>query len=73
MERTEEAPKQREKKENKDNIYVHKPKRGGNKPGQDRRFRLRSRQFDENTKVRMEGGEVIKPVKVSFYFMVNHD
>ena len=39
---TNESSGPRQRKENGD-IYVHKPKRGGNKPGKDRRLQHRSR------------------------------
>ena len=58
-----EGPKQRSEKQG--NIYVHKPKTGQKKPGKDRRFQMRSRQFDENVKIKMEGGEVPVTRKVS--------
>ena len=52
------------------NIYVHKPKRGQNKPGKDRRFALRSKQFDSNTIKKMDGYEVPKTLRVSKWALI---
>ena len=46
---------------------VFKPKRGGNKRGTDRRFSLKSKQYEENTLKKMEGEEVPKTLRVSIF------
>ena len=58
------GPQQRSGNKNEP-IYVHKPKRGGNKPGKDRRFTMRNREFEDNSKLKMDGIEVPKTLKVS--------
>ena len=57
------APVQRQKSQNSGNVYVHKPKRGSNKPGLDRRFKSRSRQFDDNLHKKLAGEEVPKTLR----------
>ena len=54
---------QRRQKEG--DVYVHKPKRGGNKPGRDRRFMARTRNFDDNMHRKMEGEEIPTTLRVS--------
>ena len=44
---------------------VYKPKRGGNKRGADRRFSLKSKQYEENMHRKMEGEEIPKTRRVS--------
>ena len=55
---------QRRQKDNA-NIYVHKPKRGSNKPGKDRRFMARTRNFDDNMHRKIDGEEIPTTLRVS--------
>ena len=55
---------QRRQKDNA-NIYVHKPKRGSNKPGKDRRFMARTKNFDDNMHRKMDGEEIPTTLRVS--------
>ena len=50
---------------NNNNVYVHKPKRGQNKPGKDRRLMIKSRQFDDNLYKKLDGQEIPKTLRVS--------
>ena len=59
----EEGPQRRQK--DNANIYVHKPKRGGNKPGKDRRFMKRTKNFDDNMHRKMDGEEIPTTLRVS--------
>ena len=55
------GPTQRQKAEEKP--YVYKPKRGGNKPGMDRRFKSRVQMADANLHKKLAGEEIPKTLR----------
>ena len=50
---------------------VWKPKRGANKRGVDRRFSMKSKQYEDNMHIKLDGGEVPKTLKVSSLHLTN--
>ena len=51
---------------------VYKPKRGANKPGQDRRMKGRTERFHDNLYKKMEGEEIPKTLRVSHFIWSNY-